>query len=84
MPRRQGRCFHATASRVLPDRHVGRARYVATGRPAPAAHGDPPRTAQITGSYPTDIPRTADLPGDRPRAAQITGNGRGSCAASGG
>ena len=51
MPRRQGRCFHATASRVLPDRHVGRARYVATGdRPAARganghARGDRPRTA---------------------------------------
>ena len=26
MPRRQGRCFHATASRVLPDRAPGRSR----------------------------------------------------------
>ena len=31
MPRRQGRCFHATASRVLPDRHTGHGR--PTGRP---------------------------------------------------
>ena len=42
MPRRQGRCFHATASRVLPDRHVGR---------------DIPRTANRPGDRATGLAR---------------------------